>query len=360
MRILHVSSAKSWRGGEQQIAYLVDALNKKGVQQTLACCEDGELRKRMINRCTLIPYKKTSALNLRFALRLKRYAKDADIVHVHDSHAHTAAYIAALLGCKTPVVVHRRVDFPIGKNALSYQKYNHHSIVRIICVSDLIKTVVQKTLKQPSKAVTVYSGVDVDRFDKRSNALHALLGLPTDAKLIGNTSALADHKDYPTFLRTAANVLKTHQKVHFVIFGDGEERDAILQQANELGISEVVHLVGFRNDLRRLLPCLDIFLMPSKTEGLGTSILDAFAAKVPVVATNAGGIPEIVRHKKTGLTSAVGNDFELAQHVTNILENTTQTQELIAGAIEHLEGFTVDAMSSNILSVYRNIAEKPA
>jgi glycosyltransferase involved in cell wall biosynthesis len=355
MRILHVSSAKSWRGGEQQVAYLVNALTKAGVEQQLACREDGELFRRMQGQCELIPYKKVSALNLQFAIRLKRYAKCVDIVHVHDSHAHTAAYIAALLGSNTPVVVHRRVDFPIGKSRLSLNKYNHDSIARILCVSDLIKHVVQERLREPQKATTVYSGVDVNRFAPSSSALHELLNIPTTTKLVGNSSALADHKDYPTFLRTAAKVLESHNNVHFVVFGDGEERNTIEQQAKELGIDDKLHLTGFRNDLQKLLPCLDVFFMPSKTEGLGTSILDAFAAKIPVVATRAGGIPEIVLHNKTGLLGEVGNETTLSQHLLRILNDAALSHTLIAGAQTHLASFSVAAMGNKTLSIYREI-----
>lgn len=357
MTVLHVSSAESWRGGEQQVANLIEALNKMGVEQHLACNERGELRKRMHGQCTLIPYKKRNALNLNLAWRLKRLSKHVDLVHVHDSHSHTAAYIAALLGSKTPIIVHRRVDFPIGKSIMSKQKYNHQNISIIICVSDEIKRIVQTSLRAPQKAVTVHSGVDGSRFNQPSNALHNLLRLPSDAVLVGNTSALADHKDYPTFIRSASRLVVKHPNMHFVIFGNGKERENILAHIDALNLHECIHLTGFRNDIFMLLPCLDVFFMPSKTEGLGTSILDAFACNLPVVATRAGGIPEIVIHNQTGLLGEIGDDTSLAAHISSIISNPELSQSLISGAQEHLKNFSIETMSRKILDLYHGIKQ---
>ncbi|MCH8545147.1 MAG: glycosyltransferase family 4 protein [Cryomorphaceae bacterium] len=355
MRVLHVSSAKTWRGGEQQVAYLIHALGKLGVNQQLACIHNGELHKKMQGFIDCIPYKKKSALNLSFAWRLKRLCKDVDLIHVHDSHAHTAAYISARLGNTTPIVVHRRVDFPISKGASSKRKYNHPSIAKIICVSHLIKAVVEKGIIAQEKAVTVHSGVDPKRFDKPSDALHNLLGLSSDTPLVGNSSALADHKDYPTFLKTAAEVLKSKPNAHFVIFGEGEERTNIEAKIKSLNIQDHVHLTGFRNDLTMLLPCLDVFFMPSKTEGLGTSILDAFAAEVPVVSTRAGGIPEIVIHQQTGLTSEIGDYKSLSRQITSILSNDELREQLVKNANAHLQSFTTEKMGGKVLGIYREV-----
>lgn len=358
MKVLHVSSAKTWRGGEQQVAYLVKALDQMGVDQQLACIENGELHQRMHGFVKCIPYKKSSALNLGFAWQLKRRSKDVDLIHVHDSHAHTAAYIAALLGNNTPIIVHRRVDFPIGKNTSSKRKYNHPKIAKIICVSHLIESIVKQGITDSEKAVTVHSGVDILRFERRSEVLHQLLNLPQETQLVGNSSALADHKDYPTFLKTAADVLVSRPDTHFVIFGEGEERANIEAEIKSLNIEKQVHLTGFRNDLTTLLPCLNVFFMPSKTEGLGTSILDAFAANVPVVATRAGGIPEIVIHQKTGLTSEIGDHKSLSQQITSILSNDKLREQLVKNANAHLQSFTTDKMGEKVLGVYREVLNR--
>jgi L-malate glycosyltransferase len=359
MKVLHVSGAKGWRGGEQQIAYLLEELHHLGVEQTIALVYDKPLHHFLEKKTwsSILPYKKMSALNVLLALKLFSASRDYDVVHAHDSHAHSAAYLASLLGMNTPIVVSRRVDFPIAQSAGSRRKYNHPNVRKLLCVSDAIRKIVASSIDFPDRAVTVYSGIRTDRFSHShpTGKLRTRIGVSSDVPLIGNTSALADHKDYPTFLRVAKRIVETMPQARFVILGEGKERGNIEKLILEYGLQEKVILAGFHRNIEELLPDLDVFLMTSKMEGLGTSVLDAFACKVPVVATNAGGIPEMVLHRETGLIASIGSDLALSEAVIMLLQDSEFRFQLIEKAFQRLEFFSTQRTAAETLAIYRSL-----
>src|SRR5690606_19919072 len=169
--------------------------------------------------------------------------------------------------------------------------------------------------------ITIHSGIDLKKFSflGKHDFFRNQYKIPHISPIIGNTSALADHKDYFTFINTAEILIKQNDNLRFLIIGDGNLRDEIREYVESKKLHNHIIFTGFVTNLAETLHEIDIFLMTSKTEGLGTSILDAFASKVPVVATNAGGIPELVKHEETGLIATVKDHEKLAENVNQIL-----------------------------------------
>ena len=181
------------------------------------------------------------------------------------------------------------------------------------------------------------------------------LNLSPDALLVGNLSALADHKDFPTFLEVAMRVLNIHPLVHFVIAGSGNEKEFIEKFIEENKLSTRIHLLGFRKDVAMVMKSLDVFLITSKTEGLGTIVLEAFAAGIPVVATRAGGIPELVIDQVTGLLREVGDVDGLTKAVQQILSDHELKLKLINNAKIKVQGFSFLATAQKTLNIYQEI-----
>jgi len=311
MKILHFSSAKSWRGGEQQIAYLLQELRLLGIEQQVLCVASSPLA----TFCTsenfpFETYKKRASIDPIPSLKLRHLVQNhkIDLVHMHDAHAHTFACISAsLFGVRTPFVLSRRVDFPIKNNALSKWKYNHKNIKAILCVSNFIKQVITPDIQQTTKIQVVHSGIDLTRFNhKQQSILRESFSIPKDSPLIANVAAIAPHKDYFTFVDTAQMILSKRPEARFLIIGgDGGQEQMIRDYIQQKGLEQQIQLSGFRKDVPVILPEVDVFLFTSQEEGLGTSLLDALACKVPVVATCAGGVPEIIEDGKTGLLAEV-------------------------------------------------------
>lgn len=362
MKVLHISSEYTWRGGEQQIAYLIEELQKLGVDNFVACRKDSVFEKHCIDNQIehlSLPFK--SSYEIGSAIKIKKYCKnmEIDILHMHSSRGHTIGVISSLLGNKSKLVLSRRVDFPVKGNWLSKWKYNYSKIKRIICVSEKIKEVMTPFIKDKKRLVVAHSGVDINRFkvNKNTGILHKEYQLEDDVKIVANISALADHKDYPTFINAVEEFKKiSDEKIKFFIVGEGNLRGEIEGLIEAKGLKDAIIMTGFRNDVAAIFPELDVFLITSKEEGLGTTVLDAFANNIPVVATAGGGIPEMVEHKNTGLLYGIGDYKGVANGVKTMLEDEKLAQRLVEEASEKLKSeFTKDQTAKKTLEVYKSI-----
>ena len=359
-KVLHISTPKSWRGGEQQLAYLYEELEQRGLTQYILCRKNSAMAKRGKSKgWNIIEYRKTIAVDPFFARKVKLVCeqKKIDIVHAHDSHAHSFAVISAsLFGNTTPIVVSRRVDFAISKS--SKKKYNHKNIKRILCVSNAIKNLTAPDIKNKSILKTVYSGIDLSKFSiekQKYKKLHEEYNIPDDIPLIGNVAAIAPHKDYFTFINTVEELINRNINAKFFIIGTGPMEEEIKNYCAQKQLDKYIVFTGFRTDIKEILPELAVFLITSETEGLGTSIIDAFACKVPVVATRAGGIPEIVEHEKSGLLADTKDAVELANQVERILNGSIDKSKIIEGQQEVLQNFSKSVTAEKTLKEYLSI-----
>jgi len=358
MRILHISSEKSWRGGEQQIAYLLEETAAAGVENEVLCragsafeqyCKEQKFPVHAVSFGGL--------LLINSALTLRKLAKNFDIVHAHTAKAHLLCYYALLLGMQAKVVVSRRVDFVPSTSYFTKKRYNHAGVNKYLCVSKAIEKILTSYLDVgKDRCTTVYSGVDLNKFGLSDDSdIHSEYGLDKSLKLVVNTSALADHKDYRTFLDTVKMISDQRDDVHFIIFGDGPMKEEIVSYSHNLNIDRVVTFAGFVDNIPALLPQADVFLITSKTEGLGTSIIDAFACKVPVVATAAGGIPELVEDHKTGLLNNIGDVSSLCDSVIKLFNDQTLVKSLTSGATEKLLQFSKEHTAQSTMQIYKEL-----
>lgn len=363
MKVLHISSEKSWRGGEQQIAYLIAELARFGVKSSVLSRENSDFHK-YCDRNSIDNYSKSfSGLGIiTTALYLVKISKGFDLIHAHTARAHFVAVLATIFGLKRPIVAARRVDFVPSKSWLTKWRYKHAQVVRVLCVSRKIKCIMDEYLSQiKDKTVVVYSGIDLNKFKDTSTQLpvRKVYGIPDGHIIVGNTSALAEHKDYFTFLDAALKLVNSKSQVNFsfIIFGDGPLKSEIVEYVKKLGLTKHVLMTGFVNNLNQLLPQIDVFMITSKTEGLGTSVLDAFASKLPIVATRAGGIPEMIVNGETGLLAEVGDADQLAKNVLQIVFDPKLRSRLIENGSKKLKKFSKEKTAEKTLSVYRQILE---
>lgn len=365
MKVLHLSSEASWRGGEQQIAYLAEALQQQGVEVMLACRQGSAVeaycRKNGIPHKAL-PFR--NSLDVYSAWHIRQLCRrwQPDVLHAHSSKSHSLAWLATLLGSRVPLVLSRRVAFPIRPSQLNKKKYNHPRLRKIICITEAVKKQVLPLLANPSQAAVIPSGIDLSSYPPPSadNFLKERYLLPSDSFLIGTTAAFTKEKDYSTFLHTAGKVLKNSggQNLYFIAMGEGPERPAMQALAEQLGIAHRVLFTGFLPDAKNYVQALDLFLFTSTNEGLGSSLLDAFASGVPVVATSAGGIPEIVQHEKTGLLAPVGDASLLARHVLQLWKDPLLRTRLGQTARQFVQGFKKEITAEKTLQVYKEILQE--
>ena len=141
----------------------------------------------------------------------------------------------------------------------------------------------------------------------------------------------------------------------FLAIGDGPSRKQVEEEIAKNNLEDHVLLLGFRDDVVSLLPELDVFLITSKTEGLGTSILDAQVARIPIVATRAGGIVEIVKHEVNGLVADVADSKQLAAHVIRLLNDRTFAQKLVEAGADMVKSFSKGMTAQKTKAVYNRV-----
>lgn len=358
MKILHLSSEMTWRGGEQQMAYLIEELEKqKGLKQYVLIKKNSAFEKYCKSEgLSFVTAGFKGEWDVGTALEIKRFCRSQDIglVHAHSSHAHGLAILSAELGNNCPVIVSRRVDFAVSKNFLSDKKYNNRAIKKFICVSQLAYDILASSLRNPEKCVVIHDGIDLNRFSKKpaGNVLRDEYKIPPEIKIAGNIAALEIQKDYFTFIETIKILSEKKLPLMFFIVGEGSQQKEIAEKIKEYNLSDFVILTGFRSDIGNVLASLDILLFTSEMEGLGSTILDAMAAHIPVVATRAGGISEIIRHGENGLLSDIKNAASLAENVRLILENEELKNKIIEQAFRDVQHFSKEKMAAETLRVY--------
>ena len=255
---------------------------------------------------------------------------DPHILHGHTSHAHTLGLWAWVLsGRRAKVVVSRRVDFPVSRRGLGRIKYGW-GVGRFIAVSDGVRRVLVEGGVPPSSVVVVRSGIDLGKFDglKEPGDLYEEFGIARDVPLVGNVAALAPHKDQTCLLEAARRVVDAFPAVRFLIVGEGPLQEALLERRARLGLEREVIFTGFRRDIGAILRMLDVFVLSSYLEGLGTSMLDAMLVGLPVVATRVGGIPEAVKDGENGLLVPPRSPEALSEAICRLLEDRAMREQL--------------------------------
>jgi glycosyltransferase involved in cell wall biosynthesis len=358
---LHIDTARSWRGGQNQALLTVLGLRSAGHRTFLVAHPQGELRRRASEGTDLIPLAPRSELDLAAAWRLSRLLREfrPTIVHAHDPHGVAMAALALSYQTLSPqpiLVASRRVDFKLKSNALSRWKYRQ--VRAFICASDAIRQMLIDQGIPQGRAVTVHEGIDLAHVNAAPRAnVHETFWLPHNAPVIGNVGALVPHKGQRHLIDAAAQVVQDVPDARFVILGEGELHHALEKQIVEHGLEKHVLLAGFRQDVLSLLKGFDIFTMPSVTEGLGTSLLDAMACEKPIVATCVGGIPEVVIDGETGLLAPPKDPDMLAEALVRLLQDREMAARMAAAGLARVrESFTVERMVEETLAVYERLA----
>jgi glycosyltransferase involved in cell wall biosynthesis len=332
-------------------------MRERGHEVTLACREGGELFARATAAgLPAVAARFQGDLGPLGLLGLARAVRELrpQVMQLHDPHAVSAGLWARRLSAwPAAVVATRRTDFGL-RSWPSRLKYRSADCV--VAVSRAIAGVVRAGGVPGERIRVVYEGVP-DRAPAPGGAEALLaLGVPPGSPVVGNVAALADHKDHQTLIAAADLVRRQRPDARFVIAGEGELRQALEAQAAALGLEGRVIFAGFRKDLDVLLPAFTLFCLSSHMEGLGTSLLDAMAFGLPVVATSAGGIPEAVENAVTGRLTPPGDAVALADSILELLGDPARARALgQAGRERFLRLFSAGRMVEETLAVYAEV-----
>lgn len=355
--VLHVNTAKTWRGGEKQTFYLMERLISRGYKSVCVCQEDSVLHRRLVDAglpCEAIRMR--SGFDIFAARRIAGLAQKtgAGILHMHTSHAHSLGLLSALF-YRVPVkIVARRVDFRVKGHLLNRLKYYFPD--KYITVSTAIKDILIEDGIPEEKISAVHSGVDpADYDDIKTDYLYSefdrISGSRDKIKFV-NTAALTEQKDHETLINAMSLIVKSRRDVVLFILGKGELEKKLRRQVSSLGLGGHVFFTGYREDPLSFIKFGDIFVLSSRWEGLGTSIIDAMALGRPPVVCRTGGTPEIIDHGRNGLLVERENPQAFARAVLSLANDRVMRRKLGEAAILRAGDFSIESTIDGTLRVY--------
>lgn len=358
--VLHLDLGRGWRGGQRQAFHLHRGMVNRGLESLFLCLNGSPLEERL--RDESLPYGSFRVYGELDALSGARLAERAlrtgsAIIHAHCAHALSTALWAKVFSPGLRVVASRRVDFPVGGNPFSRLKYRSALLDAVICVSNAVKDVMVECGVPAEKLFTVHSGADPERFRgvEPDEGFRNRLNIPRDHAVVGTIAALVGHKDYSNLLQAASSVLKRNRRVTFLALGEGEMESDLRSLASELGLGNSFRFLGFMPDPLEYLVNFDVFVLASRKEGLGTSVLDAMNLSIPVVGTDAGGIPEMIRNEVNGLLVPREDHEALASAILRLADDRELRNILGKGGLRTAEEFTVDSMVNGTTAIYRKL-----
>ena len=346
--VLHLDGGHGWAGGQNQVRLLVRELARRGYHQLVLCPRGSMLEKRL--RTEGLPVEGITwprGSDPRAALAIAKRMKPFGLLHCHDAHALQTAIVPAKLRRKTLIATRRSL---FTTSALKWNRAD-----AVIAVSDAVARLLESSGVHAGRIHTVHSAIDVDEvraLEPATPTLRERINVPADAFLVGNVATLVEYKRQAMLPRAAARM----RDAFWVIIGEGPERAAIQSTSAAHGTGDIVRMPGNLPDARRYLHELDVFVFPSVGEALGTSVLDAMARGVPVVAADDAGPAEILApvHAQTGASLFPPDDVDaLVALLQRLRAEPALRTQLVSAQHERLEAFRIEPAADRIVDIYR-------
>ena len=355
MRILQLSSARHFGGGERHFVDLTNGLMRSGHEVFVATTPDSpllpDLQAVPTGNILRLPFRKP--FDVASAWKLHRFARDRniEIIHAHRARDYPLASLAA--GSLRPrLVLTRHVLFPMGK----LHKLTHRRVARVIAVSEAVADSLrdQKIFDKAQIAI-VRHGIDLERFQ-------SVLERNESKKLrVGMLGELSRVKGQKEFVRATTIIAGQREDVEFIIAGrdnsaEGEYRRELMQSIESAGLTKRIRVIESRIDVAAFLSQLDVFVSASSSEAFGLAIAEAMAAGVAVVATASDGAREIITDSQTGRLVPIGDEEELAKRISELLGDSAERKRLAENARKKAaEDFSLARMIAETEAVYRQV-----
>jgi glycosyltransferase involved in cell wall biosynthesis len=357
MKVIYVDLDREWRGGQNQAWLTVKGLRACGHDAYLVAVRDSPLAQRAEAEGVPVHVVGTRARRAGAVLLLRRLfaQENFDLLHANEPHALTAAWLAGAQN-RVPVVVSRRVVYPLKQSALARRRYE--IVQRIVAISRLVEKRVLESGVPPEKVAVVYEGVEVPNppeLEARRRARQRW-GVTESERLLGCVGYLVPGKGQEVALRALSTVRAKIPGVRLLFAGDGPRRPSLEALTQQLGLQEAVIFAGFVQDMPQVYAALDIFVFPALGEGLGTSLLAAMAWGLPVLALASGGVPEYVEDGGNGLLVTQADPDLLSAGILRLLRDESLRRTLGQTARRNIEErFSAGRMVENTIRVYEDV-----
>ena len=365
LSVVGVDPELGFAGGETQVLGLTLALAADGHRAELICDRAGQLWEGATAagiRCH--PLRIRNAIDLAAGIRLRAILKRErfDVVHFHTSRAHSMAPFAR--GFARALVVTRRMDYRPNRVFAPYL-YNR-AVDGVVAISDGVADSLAAAGVDRSRVTVVHSGVDCDRFrpptaQERIDARRAL-GISNGEFLVSAIGALEPRKGHLYLIQAIGALAATESvTVKCLIAGQGSINATLKRETWQVRSAERIKLLGRVDDPRELLWASDVFAMPSLKEGLGVAALEAMASGLPMIASDVGGLREVVEHDRTGILVPPENPAAIASAASRLMESAELRAQMGTAARARVaENYSMEKMAAKTLALYRSSLEKNA
>lgn len=369
LRVLQICSSLAWGGTEMLLPIIASKLQERGHDVLAVCHPDGKIRQEAAARgipTETIPLGGyLNPVTTRRLIRLFRRERP-DMLHLHLSRDLWQVVPAARWSGCGRVVLTKHVGSYIKKHDPLHRWLYRH-VDRVIAVSDVLRRNVIETCPISSeRVVTIHNGLDLSVYDAsqyQPETIRKAFDIHQKTRIIGTVGRITPGKGYEEFLQAARRIRDQaahagEMPVKFLIVGDvsyGEEpyREKIVSMTRQFGLENEVVFAGFRRDIPALLRAMDVFVFPSRAEGLGIALLEAMAMRVPCVSTCSDGTVDIVEDGVSVLAFASGDADALADAVLQVLRDAALGRRLAGAARRRIEEkFDLETMISRIEAVY--------
>ena len=293
-----------------------------------------------------------------------RYVReqDIDIIHCHLPWAGLVGRIVGKITGKPVIYTEHNKQERYHWFTRKLNRWTFHWQQHVVAVSQDVEESIQRNIKSFTPISVVLNGVDTERFrpgkfDKRE--IRISLKIPADAPVVGNVAVFRVQKRLDQWVKEANKIKSKYPNAHFLLVGDGPMESIVKEKIEQYGMRECVHRPGRLEEVRPWLVAMDVFMISSQFEGLPIALLEAMSMELPIVATSAGGIKEVINHRKNGLLIDVNQPDLLADNVISLLENYDQAKRLGGeGRNTVVARFSLRRMVQELEELYRLVYKK--
>lgn len=336
--ITHLNFAKGFRGGERQTLLLIEELASLGYSQELIVRKDSVL----IEKCAHIKNLKTIPISKPYLLNI-RHIKNSRLLHAHETKAAQFAYITSIM-TKIPYIITRRVSFRIKKSFFSKALYLNAKTT--VVLSRAIKHEILKVSPQAFIDIipSAFTNQEIDK-EKSQKIKERFKG----KFLIGHIGALEDSKGQIYIIEAAKLLKKTHPNLHFLLLGKGKDEKILKQKIDNL---DNVTLEGFVDNVHDYISTFDLFVFPSTNEGLGSSLLDVMSLGVPIIASDVGGIPDVIKDKYNGVLIPSRDSKILSEQIIALYQDEKMREILLNNGKKEIKKYSAKNMAKKYSLLY--------
>ena len=367
IKVLHLGHSRKWRGGENQVKLLIQRMQASHpeIEHHIAYPHKSLMIESIGSQVEgIVELPSSRPFDPRSVIAVSKYCQHHSIkvLHAHSGNAHSLAYYVKQFICEIHIVVHRHVNFPIKSQFLTRKKYLSDKIDHYVAISSKIQ---QRLVEYgiPNKKISlIKSCIDTNLYKNRGKliAKENLCGdynLDLNQPLLGFAGALEADKNPLLFVKIIAELKQSGQTVNAVMAGKGRLKNKIENEINKLKLGENIKMIGFIQSMPEFFSALDIFVLCSQNEGLGTVLLEAASTDCVIVASDVGGVGEIIRHEHTGMLADKNCAFSFVTAIEKLITHDEFSNQIKKNAKAHTsKKFNLQYMIDQNFLLYNKVA----